>query len=152
MNKNLHFGLPFQLNCWSTQLSKYKWSWMNCTISVKAFALPVFYKLNFYSQLRLSRISGDLTNHLRLKFELQFCTHCMFGIKGNEGWKYHDYTCIMHGVNEKGREKMGEFYDLFGPADKQGLKVNLIKSVRNHSWGHFDLGEWFNTCLVPLGL
>ena len=44
---------------------------------------------------------------------------------------YHD--CIMHGGNEKGRENMGKFMTSFWSADKQGIKVNLIKSVRNHS-------------------
>ena len=40
----------------------------------------------------------------------------------------------MHGGNEKGREKMGKFMaSIFGQADKQGLKANLIKSVRNDS-------------------
>ena len=30
--------------------------------------------------------------------------------------------------------------------------ANGTKSERGDSWGHFDLGELFNTCLVPLGL
>ena len=40
--------------------------------------------------LRLRRNSSNSFVHI-----------CMFGIKGNEGWEYHD--CIMHGDNEKGK-------------------------------------------------
>ena len=49
-----------------------------------------------------------------------------------------------------GGMRRGNLWHLFGQADKQGLKVNVMKSVRNDSWGHFDLGEWFNT-FGPLG-
>ena len=54
------------------------------------------------------------------------------------------------GEMRKAESKLGNLWHLFGQADKQGLKVNLIKSVRNHSWGHFDLGKWFNM-FGPLG-
>ena len=56
------------------------------------------------------------------------------------------------GEMRKAERKWGDLWHIFGQADKQGLKVNLIESVRNNSRGHFDLGEWFNTHLVPFGV
>ena len=45
------------------------------------------------------------------------------------------------GEIKKAERKLGNLWHHFGQADKQGLKVNLIISVRNDSSGHFDLGK-----------
>ena len=83
----------------------------------------------FYSILKVQSTSPKSNlwgphKSLRLRQNLSysFVHICMFGIKvwGNEGWKYHD--CILHGRNEKGREKMGEFMTSFWSSWQAGIQ------------------------------
>ena len=88
----------------------YQMQWNRNSVLTLALFSTSFYEIapnkrkSKYSQTRLSQISGDLTNHIwldEIRVTVLYTVICMFGIKGNEGWKYHD--CIMHGGKERGK-------------------------------------------------
>ena len=69
---------------------------------------------------------------LRWNSSYSFVHICMFGIKGNEGWKYHD--CIMHGGNEK-----GTFMTSFWSSWQAGIKGQSNKISQESQLRPFGL-------------
>ena len=107
---------------------------LKCNVILNSYYFYV-HTLSFYNCMTLNLQSTlPKTNlwepHKSLRFyrrnsSYSFVHICMFGIKGNEGWKYHD--CIMHGGNEKGREKIGKFMTSFWSNWQAGIKGQYNK-------------------------
>ena len=80
----------------------------------------------------------------------------------------YTFVCLGNWDKGKWRLKVSWLYNAWGKRERKremvkfmtscwsswqaGIKGQSNKISQKSSWGHFDLGEWFNICLVPLGL